>query len=138
MSVHARIFIWTIPIFLVFTNVYLVWEHMFLEQDHISVIVFVPVLVFLTLMYLICLYLIGKDDLHGFGQYSFHCLESGDKIHTPKRSKLSHEDPGDDCFHTLSKPVVLTTTEGELASTSTTNNSQRDERFGGQYSDKSI
>mmetsp|Transcript_15377 Transcript_15377/g.25595 ORF Transcript_15377/g.25595 Transcript_15377/m.25595 type:complete len:159 (-) Transcript_15377:66-542(-) len=63
MSVYARVFIWAITLFLVFTNVYLIWEYMFFAQDRIAPQEFIPVLSLLSLLYLVCIYQIGKEDL---------------------------------------------------------------------------
>lgn len=80
LSVYTRLFVWLLTLFLVFTNVYLIWEYMFFSQDGVATEVFAPVLCFLTLLYVSCVYYIGKDDVDAFWLSSGLCNVGGNKF----------------------------------------------------------
>ena len=62
----SRLLLWILTIFLVFTNIYVVWEYLFLYQDTFTAELYIPVLCILTLFYVVAVYLVGKEDIDGF------------------------------------------------------------------------
>ena len=110
LGIYARLFIWLITVFLVFTNVYLIWEYMFFSQNTLTAEVFIPVLIFLTLVYLFCIYHIGKDDVDAFGVSSASFVGFVGNKNLFKPSKLPDDDP-DNMTATTSFEISTTTTD---------------------------
>lgn len=99
LSIHTRLLIWLLTLFLVFTNVYLIWEYMFFSQVTIPSSLFIPLLCLLTLLYIFCIYHVGKEDvdaclLSSAKKIGFVSGSNAERVMF-KPAKVPYEDPDD-------------------------------------------
>ena len=96
VGIFPRVCVWSVTVFLIFTNVYLVWEYVMLDQG-VSVGLYVPVLCIATILYIFCVYLVGRDDINALVDFCTEflmfrkCFQYGNSDFHRLRREQSHE-----------------------------------------------